>query len=174
FMDTFTQINPYRLGIKWLCTNWDDWDFEYSKEQVSAYEQTVAKYSMSPEDGIESIKRIISMSEPLQILISTREMNPRVEQWLHQKTGDEEQLENNDETLADDLVQRISEIYKDVLSMPELNDDDNFFSVGGDSLIASQILLRLRRNLKEHSSKLTLASVFDYPSVLSLANWLKD
>ncbi|MBS9782304.1 MAG: SDR family NAD(P)-dependent oxidoreductase [Arcobacter sp.] len=175
FMDTFTQINPYRLGIKWLCTNWDDWDFEYSKEQVSAYEQTVAKYSMSPEDGIESIKRIISMSEPLQILISTREMNPRVEQWLHQKTRDEEeQSENNDEKLADDLVQRISEIYKDVLSMPELSDDDNFFSVGGDSLIASQILLKLRRKLKEYSSKLTLASVFDYPSVLSLANWLKE
>mgnify|MGYP000088381783 FL=1 len=58
--------------------------------------------------------------------------------------------------------------------MPELNDDDNFFSVGGDSLIASQILLRLRRNIKEHSSKLTLASVFDYPSVASLANWLKE
>jgi len=174
FMDSFTQINPYRLGIKWLCTNWDDWDFEYSKEQVSAYEQTVAKYSMSPDDGIESIKRIISMSEPLQILISTRDMNPRVEQWLHQKADDEESLENSDEKLEDDLVQRISKIYKDVLSMPELNDDDNFFSVGGDSLIASQILLRLRRNIKEYSSKLTLASVFDNPSVDSLATWLKE
>ncbi|PID43654.1 MAG: hypothetical protein CSA52_02805 [Gammaproteobacteria bacterium] len=179
FMDTFVQVNPWRHGIRWYAVNWDDWDFDYGKEQVGAYEQTVAKYAMSAADGIATIERILSLPEPQQILVSTRALQPRVRQWLHQH-------ETQNETAGDagtdaaqgtpdasDLLSRICDVYREVLDMPDLSPGDNFFAVGGDSLLASQILLKLRRAIKAGDTPLTLACIFDYPSAQALADWLE-
>lgn len=176
FMDSFVQVDPWRHGIRWYCVNWDDWDFDYGKEQVGAYEQTVAKFAMSAKDGITTIERLLSLPEPQQILISTRALPPRVEQWLQQKMQNDPLNETAPaKAVSDDgdLVQRICGIYREVLEMQDLAPSDNFFAVGGDSLLASQILLKLRRSLPEHSEQLTLACIFDYPSAQELADWLK-
>ncbi|PIE44830.1 MAG: hypothetical protein CSA45_05225 [Gammaproteobacteria bacterium] len=184
YMDTFVQIDPWRHGIRWYGVNWDDWDFDYGKEQVGAYEQTVARFAMSPADGVETIARILALPEPQQILVSTRVMQPRVEQWLHQHAqGENREVDDEagvggdsdtDSTAADggSLLSRICDIYREVLDMPDLCPDDNFFAVGGDSLLASQILLKLRRAIKEHSEQMTLACIFDYPSAQELTGWL--
>ncbi len=181
FMDTFVQVNPWRHGIRWYDVNWDDWDFDYGKEQVGAYEQTVAKFAMSAADGIATIERILSQPEPQQILVSTRALQPRVEQWLHQRVQSDSHNATENATASEpqipdssDLVTRICTVYREVLDMPDLVPEDNFFAVGGDSLLASQILLKLRRAIKEHSQQLTLACIFDYPSAQELADWLEN
>ncbi len=58
--------------------------------------------------------------------------------------------------------------------MPDLSYDDSFFAAGGDSLLASQILLKLRRALKAYREQLTLACIFDYPFAQELADWLEN
>ncbi len=180
FMDTFVQVNPWRHNIRWYGVNWDDWDFDYGKEQVGAYEQTVAKFAMSAADGIATIERILSLPEPQQVLVSTRALQPRVEQWLHQHETQDE-ITSAAETDAaqstsdeSDLLSQVCDVYREVLGMPDLVPEDNFFAVGGDSLLASQILLKLRRAIKAYDAQLTLACIFDYPSAQELANWLDN
>jgi hypothetical protein len=84
FMDTFAQSRSLSEGPSWIAVNWDDWDFEYTKEQVGAYEKTTAQYAMSPDEGYETLKRILSLTDTAQILVSTRTLEPRVKQWNHQ------------------------------------------------------------------------------------------
>ncbi len=181
FMDTFVQVDPWRHGIRWYGVNWDDWDFDYGKEQVGAYEQTVAKFAMSAADGVKTVERILSLPEPQQILVSTRALQPRVEQWLHQHGTHNEIIANNTGTDTaqatpdvSNLLSRICDVYREVLDMPDLSPEDNFFAVGGDSLLASQILLKLRRAIKAYDRQLTLPCIFDYPSAQELADWLEN
>jgi acyl carrier protein len=68
--------------------------------------------------------------------------------------------------------QHIAAIYRDVLGLPEVAADDNFFDLGGDSLLASQILLQLRRQLPQ--VQLQLPVIFDYPTVREMTQYLTE
>ncbi len=174
FMDAFVQANPRRHGVSWLSINWDDWDFAYHKEQLIAYEKTQAQFAMSPDEGVETLKRILAYRRPMQLLVATRALHPRMAQWVQQTTSSAQAEDRVAETTAmangDQLEQRIAAIYRDVLGLPEIAAQENFFDLGGDSLLASQILLQLRRQLPQ--AKLQLRAVFDYPSVHDMAQYL--
>ena len=91
-----SDSNHYHM----LNINWDDWDFEYDDEQISAAAYArVRPFSMSPEEGIKSLFRVIghrnnrdshsgihSLEENFtQILVATRKVEPRINKWLKGK-----------------------------------------------------------------------------------------
>jgi hypothetical protein len=212
-MDSFAQKNSSKNGVSWIAANWDDWDFDYTKEQVAAYEKTTAKFAMSPEEGIETLERILAVPSVVQILVSTRPLAPRIAQWLHQQaqgglcptdisntcaltpaepvlqrtaaetTQKQQPDEGVEETTAVTkpsperknniaLEETVLGVYRNILELPDMNAEDNFFHVGGDSLLASQILLKLRQSLPGKDNALKLSNVFDYPSVRVMTDWL--
>ena len=175
FMDAFAQSKSLSDGPSWIAVNWDDWDFEYAKEQVGAYEKTTAKFAMSPDEGVETIRRILSLQDLSQVLVATRPVEQRVSQWLHQNVheeGEKDSLSAEERSESAGLEERIVDVFRDVLGVPDLVPEDNFFDAGGDSLLASRILLKLRRNLDDYADKITLNAIFDYPSVKELSGWL--
>ncbi len=202
FMDAFASATSGRSDTRWVCVNWDDWDFKYTKEQVAAYEKTSARFAMPPAEGLEALERILARPGASQVLVATRPMEPRVQQWLHQKEwaegeapsgpdrtaapGDEltEDADRwpeegrrvdagaGDPAEADGLVGRVAAVYGQVLGVKGLSPDDNFFDLGGDSLLAAQILLRLHRNVPEAKS-VTLRAIFDHPTPRRLAAWVE-
>lgn len=213
FMDSFAQKNSTENGVSWIAANWDDWAFDYTKEQVAAYEKTTAKFAMSPQEGIETLERILAVPSAVQILVSTRTLAPRIAQWLHQhamdglchtdisnscaltpaeaapqgtatETGQKQRLVDGlEETTAGTrpsperkndigLEETVLGVYRNILELPDMNAEDNFFHVGGDSLLASQILLKLRQSLPDKGNALKLSNVFDYPSVREMTDWL--
>ena len=62
--------------------------------------------------------------------------------------------------------QKIAEIWQELLGIQQVGINDNFFELGGDSLIAVQVLSRLR---KTFSLKLTVASLFESPTISEIA-----
>eukprot|EP00959_Pyramimonas_sp_CCMP1952_P149827 3134779-Pyramimonas_sp.AAC.1 len=55
----------------WRSVNWDDWAFEYGKEQTGAYELTgTAAFAIRPEEGFEALKRVLASPHP-QVTIGT-------------------------------------------------------------------------------------------------------
>jgi len=177
YMDSFIQEDACRLGIDWIGINWDDWDFDYGKEQVSIYNETASQYAMTVEEGLRSLERILGTYQAGRFLVSTRPVEARVEQWLHQKeiqipTGLPlgEDLQGVGLTKQEALV---ATIYQKVLGTSSISVDDNFFELGGDSLLAGQILLRLRRSLPQFE-QIQLRHIFDYPTVKQLASWTHE
>ncbi len=76
-------------------------------------------------------------------------------------------------TAADEFVapqteteRRVAQIWSSVLSVQEIGINDNFFALGGHSLIAMQVMSRLRDEL---GVGLTLRTIFDAPTVMELA-----
>src|SRR4029079_13066687 len=45
---------------------------------------------------------------------------------------------------SDTLINKIRAIWSDVLSIPNINDDDDFFNLGGDSLFAIQTCYKIK------------------------------
>ncbi len=66
---------------------------------------------------------------------------------------------------------RISELWKTVLGLPQVGLDDSFFEVGGTSLLAAVLLSRINQTFEK---KLPIAAVFEYPTVRTMANLLRD
>jgi hypothetical protein len=183
-MDAFVQANPRRHGVSWLSINWDDWDFVYDQEQIVAYGKKQAQFAMTPAEGIEALRRILTYGRPMQLLVATRALSPRITHWLHQNNPTEWRSAHAPEGLATpqpaiegtrnghDLEHHLAAIYRDVLGLPEVATDDNFFDLGGDSLLASQILLQLRRQLPQ--VQLQLPVIFDHPTVRGMAQFIAE
>jgi amino acid adenylation domain-containing protein len=75
------------------------------------------------------------------------------------------------------LEARLAAIWMDVLHRPNIGVHDNFFELGGHSLLGTQIIARLRRELR---IDVPLRALFETPSIAGLAftiaghAWLED
>jgi amino acid adenylation domain-containing protein len=66
------------------------------------------------------------------------------------------------------LEARVAEVWRSVLSAPEIGPHSNFFDLGGDSLL----LIRVHRRLSEIRRDLRLIDLFRYQTVAELAAYL--
>ncbi len=69
------------------------------------------------------------------------------------------------------LIRSISQIWQSVLPVDTVNKDDNFFELGGTSLRLMQVLGHLQNQL---DPTLKAATLFQYPTIASLAAYLKQ
>jgi yersiniabactin nonribosomal peptide synthetase len=67
------------------------------------------------------------------------------------------------------LEKTIAEIWADLLQKEKVGIHDNFFDLGGNSLLATQLLTKLRKNFKK---EIPSVRVFEYPSVSAFAQYL--
>jgi aryl carrier-like protein len=67
-----------------------------------------------------------------------------------------------------ELERTVAEVWRGVLSLPEVGVHDNFFDLGGTSLLLYRVYSRLR----EVRGDLRLVDLFRYATVEALAGWL--
>src|SRR5690606_27536269 len=68
--------------------------------------------------------------------------------------------------LTTELEQLVGGIWREVLGTGAVGADDNFFDIGGDSLLAAQVLGALRSRL---SDPVSLTDLFRFPTIRQLA-----
>ena len=68
------------------------------------------------------------------------------------------------------LEEKLAEIWKAVLSKNKIGATDNFFDLGGNSLLVAKLLLRLEQRLEK---RLSLADIFQAPTIRQLASMLE-
>jgi hypothetical protein len=72
---------------------------------------------------------------------------------------------------SDGIEQTIAEIWKEILHLKSVGRDDNFFDVGGHSLLLARVHQRLTEVLP---SGIPLVELFQFPSIRLLASRLSD
>ena len=70
----------------------------------------------------------------------------------------------------DSLEVRLKDIWEEVLLSGELSIHDNFFEVGGHSLLAVRLMARLEQEFRK---KIPLATILRHASIAEMANWLR-
>src|SRR6202167_2493688 len=75
-----------------------------------------------------------------------------------------------DGTPHNEVERRLLAIWKDVLKSASDNVNQDFFELGGHSLLAAKLLMRIE---KEFGVSLTLAFIFQSPTVAQMAEGLR-
>lgn len=72
---------------------------------------------------------------------------------------------------ATDLEEEVRDIWREVLKIEAVSVEDNFFSIGGNSLGAIRILTQIRK--RRPQAALTIADIFNHPTVRGLAGLIE-
>lgn len=70
-----------------------------------------------------------------------------------------------------DLEISVARIWRDVLKVPRIEIDDNFFDIGGKSILIPKILIRLENEL---SVKTDIVDIFQNPTIRTLSRFIEN
>jgi NAD(P)-dependent dehydrogenase (short-subunit alcohol dehydrogenase family)/acyl carrier protein len=164
FMDAFVKWaccrNPGDPAY-WISVNWADWriDLPEKKSPLDPNSKEPGKMNrgdwwMTPHEGIETFRRILSHSSAHQVVVSTVDLQSRLDRWVTMKSIREPrddqslkpanyrsrpQLETNYVKPANPIEQTIAGVLQDFLGIEEVGTQDNFFELGATSLNIIQI-----------------------------------
>jgi len=68
------------------------------------------------------------------------------------------------------VEEQIAQVWRDLLAQPEIGRQASFFELGGNSLLAAQMVSRLRH---QFDMRLSLANVFETPTIAALAQCIE-
>ncbi len=132
-----------------------------------------------PSEGAEVFRRLLSASFlPPQILVSTRPMAFVIEQaravpgseseapQLRTEIHGRPDLPTPFEAPRSELEERLANLWRNILGLDRVGVHDNFFDLGGDSLMATRLIGRLD---EDFGVQLSLRTIFEAPTVADLA-----
>ena len=73
-----------------------------------------------------------------------------------------------------DIEQTIAAIWQDVLELEKVGVNNNFFEIGGNSLLIAKIYNELRKVLPKEVELISLLDLFKYPTICTLAKHLSQ
>jgi acyl transferase domain-containing protein/acyl carrier protein len=80
FMDAYVCKHNQNKSCSWSSINWDDWQIE--EQQDTYIEANLSKYSITSKAGMEVFERLLTLSEVSQVIVSTRDLQARIQQWI--------------------------------------------------------------------------------------------
>ncbi|OYD88335.1 hypothetical protein CDG77_24295 [Nostoc sp. 'Peltigera membranacea cyanobiont' 213] len=166
-IDTFTQRHNQTSYLPWKIINLDKLQLNATQEEKILTQTSGVELAITETESIEVFKRVFSLAEGTQVVVSTLDIKARCEyasRMLRDRTfkGDSianakfsnqldssshysrPNLSNSYVAPTNELEKQIVEIWQEVLAITEVGIYDNFYELGGDSLIATQLVSRLR------------------------------
>ncbi|WP_027126989.1 type I polyketide synthase [Gelidibacter mesophilus] len=67
------------------------------------------------------------------------------------------------------IQKNVTQVWVDLLHIPEIGIDDNFFELGGTSLLAQKLVATL---LKDYNYKLPVTKLYQFPRIAEISNYL--
>ncbi len=181
FMDAFVQRHNRGGQQPWIGVNWDAWQLEDGK--MTSMSQSLAQLALLPAEGGAALRRIVAWQGGDQVVVSTAALDARLEQ-LRQQAG---ALRGAAEVATEihprpdiptpyvppetDLERQIATVWQQALGFEQIGLNDNFFDLGGDSLIAIRVVSRMKEVLQINLSVVTL---YERLSIKALAEFLEQ
>jgi acyl transferase domain-containing protein len=181
FMDAFATVRNQADGKRWISVNWDGWLLTDESRLRASYQTSIDQYAMTPEESTEAFMRLVTLATVPQVVASTGDLSARMEMWLalrNQAASDSSEGATPGEphprpALGTAYVppsnkneEVIARVWQDLLGIEELGIHDNFFDLGGNSLLALKIISQLK---KEMQIDIPVVSLFEGPTVQALA-----
>jgi acyl transferase domain-containing protein len=187
FMDAFAHHHAETGGLPWTSINFGSWDFALGAQERTDFAAAATKAAMTVEEGVEAFRRILSAHPATQIIVSTRDLPARIDEWqsrenlqgAHQVSPAESairaaisspysrpNLANAYTAPSTDLQRTIAGIWQELLGIEQIGLHDNFFELGGHSLLATQIISRIRNAF---SIEVPLRRVLEAQTVAEMA-----
>ncbi|HEY0170313.1 MAG TPA: acyltransferase domain-containing protein, partial [Pyrinomonadaceae bacterium] len=189
FADSFVRRANQTNPTPWLSLNCDLWLGEDGDEQLTGLRGDLAELGMTAREGEEVFRHALSARGVDQLLVSTADLPARLHATrvrfeglrARQKQGDaagagtarheRPSLPNPYVAPETEMEQRIAAVWQQVLGFEPVGVEDNFFDLGGDSLVAIQVASRLKQAL---DMDFPVAKLYQGVTVRSLAQLLSE
>jgi acyl transferase domain-containing protein/acyl carrier protein len=188
FLDAFARQRRERAGEPIVAVNWCEWQWDDWSERLTAMDSRIQGelarvrriYGLTFEEGIEALERSLASGEA-QIIVSTHSLRSVIEQQ-HSISQILDALDHAAAPVAgrharpslptayvapgNELEERLSELWRALLGIDQIGIHDNFFQLGGHSLLGLQVMSRLH---EAFHVELPLRALFEAPTVSELA-----
>ncbi|MFS1524194.1 SDR family NAD(P)-dependent oxidoreductase [Microbulbifer sp. 2304DJ12-6] len=140
--------------------------------------------SIGAEDGVKAFERVLSQPDLNPVMVSPEDLNRLIVLTDTVQSNDRDKLvlmERPDMTSAfaepeGEMQKQMSDIWSALLGIQRIGIHDDFFELGGDSLIATKLVSAIRSDL---GVEVALSTIFSNASIkalteqIELANWAK-
>lgn len=187
FLDALTCVSNAQQRFHTLTINWPGWrevgqivNLEASAG-VDQWKQEALKKAISTRAGVEAFRRaldsgqthVILSPENLEGLLRDSQMFDAAKYLLPENSGTKKRVEKGQRALdlpTDALESALAEIWCGTFGVEQIGVHDNFFEIGGHSLLAARIVSRIDRKF---GKRLSIASIFRAPTIAQLAATLR-
>jgi phthiocerol/phenolphthiocerol synthesis type-I polyketide synthase E len=182
FMDTFASQLGGTTGIRWISANWDGWLPNKSNRLSASFQTSLDQYAMTQGQSLEALEYILSPKIEGQVIVSTGDLAKRLAVWAGPGVGKSASVNGGTGSApnlharpslttayvaaGDELEQVIVKVWQEVLGIDRLGIHDNFFDLGGNSLIGLKVISRLKNEL---DLDIPVMALFQGPTVSALA-----
>ncbi|WP_329383933.1 SDR family NAD(P)-dependent oxidoreductase [Streptomyces sp. NBC_01716] len=158
---------------RWLTVNWDTWRPEVQDPTHPG------EFDMAPEYAVEVFERAVAAVDDVEhLVISTGSLGARYEQWVVRPDDGSGQEDDGVRDPRPDIStpytppkegteRTLAEIWAGVLRLEEVGADDDFFRLGGNSVMAIQLIAQARDQLRV---PVPVTALLGYPTVRGLAS----
>lgn len=186
FMSAFANWRNRAHRGPWQVQNWDSWKLEWQLDEriMTLLRDNLADRilptAITMEEGLECFRRLFSLLDVGQVAISATDLQARIDQWVKLKSirgpdapkGLEARQPRPALTATYVAPRNATEqatvaVWEEMLGISPIGMYDNFYELGGNSLLATQVVSRLRQAL---GTDLSMAAMFEDPTVASVAN----
>ncbi|MEH2447430.1 MAG: SDR family NAD(P)-dependent oxidoreductase [Nostoc sp.] len=193
FIDAFAYYSASKnsrfiKSINWNRWNTPEWMTQANLNRVSEF--TLEETALTLEEGMEAFRRILFSSTIPQVVVSRSDFNDLINRNLinlrdtlntleeeftkirrDKPTHPRPNLVNAYITPRTEIERILTDIWQEIFSIERIGIYDNFFDLGGDSLVATIVISRLR---KIFNIELSHQRFFDEPNIAELALVIKE
>ena len=183
----FMDAHALQRGTSnWISVNWDGWQLSNVPVQPAAVGSSVAEFAITPWEGIEAVQRVLSWTEPGQLIVSTGDLQARIRQWVLRDQDEVQTDSGKKKTSAsytrpdlptpyvaprNELEESLTQIWQTCLKLDQVGVHDDFFELGGHSLLASELVTQIQQHFGQ---ALPLTALINTPTVAQLAQLLEE
>jgi acyl transferase domain-containing protein/acyl carrier protein len=178
FLDAYVHQHNRRDGTPWISVDWDAWDFG-GRMVVGDRRAALADLAMTPEEGQRAFALALE-SGATRLVHSTGDLQSRYCRWVALEPGQAEPalgpaaharpaLTTAYVPAGTQYEKQIAAIWQDVLGVEDVGIFDNFFDLGGDSMLGMQVISRMR---EAFSVSIPAVALYEAPTVNALVEYL--
>jgi NAD(P)-dependent dehydrogenase (short-subunit alcohol dehydrogenase family)/acyl carrier protein len=146
YLDAYAARASRQPGPAWLSIGWDAW-LSAASSGRHGMGAVVNALAMSTAEGVDAFRRILAADLGAQVLVSTSDLSTRIAQWVKRKPRDVAAAAAEaapSVIYATAMQTAIARVWESVLGVSQIAAQDNFFDLGGDSLLLMDVIARLK------------------------------
>lgn len=190
FLDSFAQAHRHDPALPIVSINWNTWRGVGMAASANLpgdlreWQHEVNNKGLTAEEGTEALTRILVSRFP-QLAVSTQDLGLLIEQHSSYMplAGDPPKTERSRPAHArpnlrvplvsprNDVEREIADLWQHFLGIADIGIHDNFFLLGGHSLLGTRLISRLRDRF---AIDIPLRHLFNAPTVAGLAEIVSE
>ncbi len=173
YLDAFATVREGQTGPRWLSLAWDGWLLTREGTLAAGLSTSLDRHAMAPEESVEALRRVLTRAPGPRVVISTGDLEARRTELDGARRAADDTPVSTRPTLGNEYMPpeneveaAVARVWQELLGIDEIGVEDNFFDLGGNSLIGLKVISALKAEL---GIDIAITKLFEGPTVRALA-----